>query len=267
MHTPFTVNSSGTKIVVEVQGDGPPVVFAHGLTGTRHSTQTQLAPLLERYSVVSFDQRGHGESMPLIEAAAYDVGLMAEDMARVLDALGIERAVIGGESMGSATAVEFALRYPERVSHLLLTAPAFGDEESSEKERFHKIADAIRSVGLKNFVAAARQTWTDDLHWPAPVVDYVGNSFLAHNAESIAMAIDEVMEWVPLHEIEALTQLTCPTCIIYWKDDALHPSGLAERLATVLPNVRLVEIPPLPFIFLNADQIGAIYQQFLDDVG
>lgn len=266
MHAPFTVNSSGTKIVVEVQGDGPPVVFAHGLTGTRHTTQAQLAPLCERYSVVSFDQRGHGDSMPLIEAAAYDVSLMAEDMASVLDALGIERAVIGGESMGSASAVVFALRYPERVSRLLLTAPAFGDEESTEKARFHKIAAAIREVGLKNFVAAAQQTWTNDFHWPANVVDTVSASFLAHNAESIAMAIDEVMEWVPLHDIDALAQLTVPTCIIYWKDDALHPSGLAERLAEILPNVRLVEIPSLPFIFEHADRIGAIYQEFLDDV-
>lgn len=92
--------------------------------------------------------------MPLIEAAAYDVGLMAEDMARVLDrARHRARAVIGGESMGSALAVEFALRYPERVGHLLLTAPAFGDEEQQRGSTSSKIAAAIRSVGLKNFVA------------------------------------------------------------------------------------------------------------------
>ena len=157
MHAPFTVNSNGARIVVEVQGEGPPLIFAHGLTGYRRTTQAQFATLLDRYMVVSFDQRGHGASSPLTEPGAYEVGLMAEDLAQVMNALSIERAIIGGESMGAATALEFALRYPERVSHLLLTAPAFGGEESTERERFIKIANTIRAVGLKEFVGAARQ--------------------------------------------------------------------------------------------------------------
>lgn len=267
MHAPFTVNCNGTRIVVETQGDGPPLVFAHGLTGTRHSTQAQFATLREHYTIVSFDQRGHGDSMPLTEAAAYDVTQMAEDMASVMDALEIESAIVGGESMGAATAVEFALRYPQRVRRLLLTAPAFGDDESTEKERFHNIASAIRTVGLKDFVSIARQTWTNTFAWSDQVCDTVAASFLAHKPESIATAIDTVMEWVPLHEMIEMRKIACPVCIIFWQEDALHPASLALRLAETLPDVCIVEIPPLPYIFEHSERIGQIFQEFLEDAG
>lgn len=253
--------------MVEVHGEGPPLVFAHGLTGYRRSTQAQFAPLFNRYTVVSFDQRGHGESTPLTEAAAYDVTLMAEDMARVMDSLCIERAVVGGESMGAATALEFALRYPERVSQLLLTAPAFGIESSTERERFNQIASTIRAVGLPNFVGAARQVWRNDFGWSEEVVATMQNSFLAHNAESLVAAITHVMDWRPLTDLKALRAVACPVCIIYWNDDALHPAALAQQFAAHLPNARLVEIPPLPDIFIEPQQVGRIYGAFLAEMG
>lgn len=263
MHAPFTVNSNGARIVVEVQGEGPPLIFAHGLTGHRRTTQAQLAPLVDRYTVISFDQRGHGESSPLTEPGAYEVSLMAEDMAQVMNALSIERAIVGGESMGSATALEFAMRYPERVSHLLLTAPAFGGEESTEQERFIRIANTIRSVGLKEFVEAARQVWTSDFGWSEEAATTLGNSFLAHNADSIAMAMDTVMAWAPITSLEKLRTVQCPVCMIYWNDDALHPAALAHQLVDYFPNARLVEIAPLPEIFVNPGRIGEIYGDFL----
>ena len=168
---------------------------------------------------------------------------MAEDMAQVMNALSIERAIVGGDSMGSATALEFAMRYPERVSHLLLTAPAFGGEESTEQERFIRIANTIRSVGLKEFVEAARQVWTSDFGWSEEAATTLGNSFLAHNADSIAMAMDTVMAWAPI--------------------TSLHPAALAHQLVDYFPNARLVEIAPLPEIFVNPGRIGEIYGDFL----
>ncbi len=263
MHAPFTVNSNGARIVVEVAGEGPPLLFAHGLTGYRRTPQAQFTPLLDQYTFVTFDQRGHGESTPLTDPAAYDVTLMAEDIAAVMNALSIERAIVGGESMGAATALEFALRYPERVSHLLLTAPALGVEENSEQERFNQIAETIRVVGLEEFVRAARQVWTSDFGWSDDVATMVESSFLAHNAASLVTAIDSVLAWTPLTDFEVLGSVNCPVCIIYWDEDALHPAALARAFAAHLPDARLVEIPALPYIFANPQRIGEIYGEFL----
>ena len=106
------VESDGLELAVESFGAGPPLVFAHGLTGTRNNTRDQFAPLADRYRIVIFDQRGHGDSTPVTDPALYDVHRMAYDMAAVMDALGIERAIVGGESMGAATALLFALKWP-----------------------------------------------------------------------------------------------------------------------------------------------------------
>lgn len=263
MHAPFVVNSNGTRIVVETFGEGPPLIFAHGLTGTRQSTQKQFAGISGRYTIITYDQRGHGESLPLTNPADYDLDEMAEDLRCVLDSLGIEQAVVGGESMGAATALAFALRYPERVEKLLLTAPAFGDRTSTETLRFKELASAIRRFGLQEVVSAARKKWSEELAWPADVVEEVGAAFLAHNAQSLATAIETVMDWVPLPDLDVLAALTCPVCVIYWPDDALHPADLTLRLAAKLPNVHLVEIPPLPYIFGNSQAIGRIFGEFL----
>jgi len=56
------VRSDGLEIAVETFGEEPPIVFAHGLTGTRHGIRDQLAPLADLYRVVIYDQRGHCDS-------------------------------------------------------------------------------------------------------------------------------------------------------------------------------------------------------------
>ena len=121
------IPTDGLELAVETFGDGPWLVFAHGLTGYRHGTRRQFAPLADRYRIVIYDQRGHGDSTPVTDPALYDLERMAGDMAAVMDALGIEQAIVGGESMGAATTLRFALRWPQRVRALLLTAPAFSD--------------------------------------------------------------------------------------------------------------------------------------------
>lgn len=263
MNTPFVVHSAGVELAVEMFGQGPPLLFAHGLTGNRQTTERQLAPLSDAYTVVVYDQRGHGDSSPLTDPAGYDWGQMAEDMGRVMEAAGVERAVVGGESMGAATALLFALRHPERVERLLLTAPAFGDRANSEIDRFRELAAVIRAVGLEKFVLLAGETWRRDFGWPEDVVSFLGGAFLSHDSRSLAAAIDSVIGWVPLPTLDVLERVACPTCIVYWENDPLHPADLALRMVEALPNARAVRIPPPPYIFSEPHSVGRIYQEFL----
>src|ERR1700674_5008374 len=96
------IPSDGLLLTVETFGTGAPIVFAHGLLGNRHVVRAELAPLASHYRIVTFDQRGHGDSSPVTDPALYQPARMAGDMAAVMDALGIERAIVGGESMGAA---------------------------------------------------------------------------------------------------------------------------------------------------------------------
>jgi pimeloyl-ACP methyl ester carboxylesterase len=255
---------TGAELAVESFGAGPALIFAHGLTGKRQGTKQQFLPLAPQYCVVVYDQRGHGDSTPVTDPAGYDPVTMAEDMGAVMDALGIARAIVGGESMGAATTLTFALRHPERVARLLLTAPAFGDQPNSEIKRFLDLADAIETYGMARFLEAAAVTWRNDFHWPSDVVALVGATFRSHDERSLVAALRGVIGWTPLPDLEVLRSLTAPACIITWNNDALHPADLTHRMAARLPGAYVVEFPPLPAIFQNPEAVGETYARFLD---
>lgn len=110
----------------EESGDGPAVVLLHGLTATRrYVVMGSRALQRSGHRVISYDARGHGRSTPADGPRGYGYELLAADLLAVLDAAGVQRALLAGVSMGSHTAVRFALDHPERVAALAIITPAF----------------------------------------------------------------------------------------------------------------------------------------------
>lgn len=262
----FFVLSDGLELAVESFGSGPPLIFAHGLTGSRRNTRDQFAPLADRYRIIAYDQRGHGDSTPVTDPALYDASRMASDMAAILDALDIRRAIVGGESMGTATALLFALKWPQRVKALLLTAPAFGDAPNPEREWIRDAGKLIASQGMKTWLEQSAEMQRNELGWPQAVIDYIAEIRRTHNPASIAVACQTVVDWVILPDLQALAALDFPTCIIAWPNDPLHPIGLARRMADVFPNARLELLPSLVHLFSQPAVFGEIYGRFLADI-
>src|SRR5437764_10020213 len=93
----FELNSGSTTLRGEHSGDGDPVVLLHGLTATRRYVVmgSRYLPSNGR-RIVPYDARGHGESDPAPEPAAYEYSDLAADLEAVLDGLGIERAALAG---------------------------------------------------------------------------------------------------------------------------------------------------------------------------
>jgi pimeloyl-ACP methyl ester carboxylesterase len=259
------IKSGDLDLTVEVFGQGKPIVYAHGLLGNRHASRNALAPLANDYRIVIYDQRGHCDSTPLTEASRYEASQMAGDMAAVMDALGIERAIVGGESMGAATALTFALANPQRIDALLLTAPAFGDRPNPDGQRIKDIGQAMRAMGMDAFLQAAAVRQREQLGWTPDVIAYVASQFGSHDTASIATAAQTVPDWIVFDDLSPLAQLTCPVFIIAWDGDPLHPFDLAQRMAAALPNARLAEMPGLPAIFVDPGSVGRRYREFLRD--
>ena len=115
----------GTTHVLDLPGptpDAPVVLLMHGIATTGSLTWfTVLADLAEHYRVVTFDQRWHGRG---IRSERFSLDDCADDAIAVLDALGIDRAVVVGYSMGGASAQVLWHRHPERVSGLVLCSTA-----------------------------------------------------------------------------------------------------------------------------------------------
>lgn len=260
------IRSNDVELVVETFGEGPAMVFAHGLSGTRHGVKAQLAPLADRYRIVVYDQRGHGDSTPVTDPACYEPRRMAEDMTSVLDALGIDRAVVGGESMGAATTLLFALAHPERVERLLITAPAFGDLPNPMGPRLKDLGESMSALGMEEALRRAAVRQRDELGWSPQAIEFTRSCFLAHDPVSIATALRTVVDWRILPDLSVVSTLAVPVCVIAWEADPLHPYELARRLVGLLPNASLEVIAPPPAVFLRPTVVGNIYRRFLEQL-
>ncbi len=154
------VTDDGVTLAGEESGAGPAIVLLHGLTATRRYV-VMGSRLLERSGlrVVAYDARGHGRSTPAPEPGAYGYDRLTRDLPAVLDALGIDRAILAGASMGAHTLVRFTLRHPERVAALALITPFLRSRRGHDRARMRSstwdtLAGGLRDGGVEGFLAA-----------------------------------------------------------------------------------------------------------------
>ncbi|MDO8632514.1 MAG: alpha/beta fold hydrolase, partial [Phycisphaerales bacterium] len=112
------LNAPSGKLYYEAAGDGPPVVLIHGGQMDLRIWDEQVALLSPNHRVIRYDVRGYGRS-----PAPQKVYANHEDLAAVLDQLGLHRATLVGLSLGGGIAIDFAISYPDRVEKLVAVAP------------------------------------------------------------------------------------------------------------------------------------------------
>jgi pimeloyl-ACP methyl ester carboxylesterase len=152
----FTVERDGVELSGEEAGEGIPVVLLHGLTATRRYV-VMGSRALERggHRVVGYDARGHGRSAPAGAPDDYGYETLAADLLAVLDARGIDSAVLAGASMGAHTIVRLALDHGDRIAGLVLITPAYTPEgEDRDLARWDALSDGLREGGVEGFVSA-----------------------------------------------------------------------------------------------------------------
>ena len=151
--------ANGVEIAYQVQGQGFPLVRAHGYTASQELWADQRDAFSRRYQLVTYDCRGHGLSEAPADPSQYSLDIFVEDQKALLDQLGTAEAYVGGLSMGGMIAMRFALKYPKMVRALLLldTAAGLSDTALSQWHAISEMAERIvRSEGVG---AAVRRIW------------------------------------------------------------------------------------------------------------
>ena len=147
-----TIDRDEVSIYYETHGSGPPLLLSHGYGATCRMWDGQIAAFAERWRVIVWDMRGHGESDDPRDPALYSQALTVGDMAAVLDACEVERAIVGGLSLGGVMSLAFHLAHPERVQALMLfdTGPGFRNPEARRQwnERAEARAHDLEAKGL-----------------------------------------------------------------------------------------------------------------------
>ena len=236
----------GVRIAGEASGEGSSIVLLHGLTATRRYV-VMGSRVLERsgHRVIAYDARGHGASSPPREPGAYGYDRLSDDLAAVLDALGVERAVLAGASMGAHTAVRFALSGPERVVGLGLITPSFDPCPPGEPDTFagwDAMARGLREGGVEGFLAAYDFSEVPPA-WGPTVEKVVRQRLAAHeHPEAVADALEVVPRSRPFQSMDELAGIGVPTVVVGSRDEAdpSHPLAIGERYAAAIPGARLV---------------------------
>jgi 3-oxoadipate enol-lactonase len=237
--TGYATASDGARIYYEHCGSGPAIVFVHGLGGNHAVWFQQVADFAVDHTVVTISQRGFAPSGG--DQTHYDVSLLVADLAAVMKAAGIDRAVLVGQSMGGWTALATALAHPEKVEALVL-ADTLGGIHDDE------IAAHMREVGRE-----AAQLRTD----PPPVGvhpaladsfsrDHRALGYLYQTLSSFGSPPpDAIVKQLGAARVlpATLAKLRVPTLFVVGSEDDLFPPKLVRKAAGYIEGARVREIP------------------------
>jgi 3-oxoadipate enol-lactonase len=230
----------GTEVAYDDAGRGAAVVLLHGFPFDRSMWREQAQALSGMCRVVAPDLRGQGET-PL-GGATLTMGEMAEDVAALLDELGVERVVLGGLSMGGYVAFEFLRRFPPRVRALVLadTRPQADTDEArrTREETAQKVLregmEPLTDSMLPKLLSAATREGKPD------VVERVRAMMLGTKPEGAAAALRAMA--VRRDQTDLLPSIDVPTLIVVGGEDTITPPSDAEAMAAKIDGARLVRI-------------------------
>ncbi len=229
----------------EQSGEGQAIVLLHGLTATRrYVVMGSRALQRSGHRVIAYDARGHGRSSEA-PGRAYGYEHLAEDLEAMLDASGLQSAVLAGASMGAHTAVRFALANPERVRALAIITPAFEPDRTltlAELNGWDRLATGLREGGVEGFIAAYD---LDDVPaaWHDTIETVLRQRLAAHeHPEAVAEALEVVPRSRPFEDLEELGSIAVPTIVVASRDEADpgHPLAVGERYAKAIPGAQLL---------------------------
>ena len=247
-----TVKIRDVSLYVEVTGHGDPVLLMHGGPGLDHISLTSFRDLADRHTVVFYDHRCNGRSTGAPLTSMTWQNLIA-DADALREELGFERWAVLGHSFGGHVALEYALRYPERVSQLVLMDTA-GDARWSQKNA----AKVLAGRGFSPKTVAVARRFYDGRIAPKDFVRAAFRLLPAYDHRfSLLRLAREMLEggWRMRTRPEALEfggqmmrgwsvmdrlgEIRVPTLVLAGRDDFLFPPESQALLAAGIPNARL----------------------------
>jgi pimeloyl-ACP methyl ester carboxylesterase len=242
------VELDGTPVKVIQLGEGPPLLLVHGLSGCWQNWLENIPYFARTHRVIALDLPGFGASpMP---AAQISIPGYARLLERLCETLRIDAAAVVGNSMGGYIAAELAICWPQRVERLILVSAA-----GISAEHLHN--DSVMAGGRVLAAIATRTAAQHELLARRPGLRRIALSFVVRHPELLSAPIaHELMQGagtpafrpalraIMTHRItERLSQIACPTLVVWGEDDHVIPVRDARRFGELIPNARVQILP------------------------
>lgn len=215
--------------------DGPedaPLLVLSTSIGTRHTMWDAQAPdLAERFRLLRYDQRGHGQSE--VPDGPYSIAELAEDLLGLLDELGIERAHFCGLSLGGMAGLWLGINAPERIDRLVLSSTAAYFPPAEEWTRRAKVTRS--SEGVAGLADGALERWfTPAFHERRPdEIDRFREMLITTPGEGYAGCCEAIRE---MDMREEMGSIQAPTLVIAGNDDPSTPPDWNREIAEAIPD-------------------------------
>ncbi|MBN2146271.1 MAG: alpha/beta hydrolase [Anaerolineales bacterium] len=225
----------------EQAGEGHPLVLIHGAFADARVWEAQWGYFSARRRVLRYDLRGHGRTGPS-SLAHYTMATFADDLAALLEALGIESPIICGLSMGGVVAQAFAARYPTRPKALILASTQVSASLTLSEKLLRYVLmprwlvlPAIRKVGVQRFTRfslwLARRLWGQQwLGGHQDIQQYIEQCMLQMESREFL----KLWEVIYSFDLLPLEQITCPTLVLNGEHES---KGALRHTAEILHRI------------------------------
>jgi len=257
----FTASKSGDRLAYAISGSGYPIVRApHWLTHLEADWQAAawrplLTDLSSVYTLVRFDQSGSGLSDPTLGSVSLDS--LVDELASVVDAVGLERFALLGMSQGAAVSIRYAARHPDRVSHLLLCGgyvrgTLTRTPDAKTRQMVNALCDIVRGGwAIEN--SAYRQIFTTQFFPGASREQIESFNRLEGLSSSPERAAQLIRAFSEIDASEDLKAVRCQTLVFHTRKDARIDFEEGRFIASGIDAARLVPLDGLNHMPLEGD--------------
>ena len=246
-------------------GHGPAIVFSHGLLMDHEMFAPQVAALRDRYRCIVWDERAHGQTAGNEPPAPFSYYDSANDLAALLDHLGIETAILAGMSQGGFLSLRCALTHPQRVRALILLDTQAGLENPDHMPSYEQMIETWATQGLPDEIANTiaciilGDGWSDAAEWQDKWRGWQAHNLIA--AFQTLASRDDITD--------QLSRIYQPSLVVHGDADMAIPMERAEQLADNLPNSELVVVPGGGHAanLTHPEPVNAAIESFLERLG
>lgn len=249
---------NGLNMYYEIHGTGEPLVVLHGAYMSIDLMGEVVSRLAETRQVIAVELQGHGRTADVDRPLRYEQ--MADDVAALMQAIGVEKADIFGYSMGGGTALQIAIRHPQMVGRLVVVSATYNS--AGWHPDLHELLKIITPEMFAGTPIEAEylRLAPDPENWPRLV-------------EKVIALDAEAQDW----PAETLQAITAPTLVVIGDSDSVRPEHAVDLFRqrgggvngdmTGLPNARLAILPGTTHIsvLMRLDWLIPMTVEFLDD--
>lgn len=236
------IRINGTLYHYRDIGEGPTLIFAHGLFANHEIFSAQFQALSKSYRCIVLDMPGHGLSE--YDPAGWKLDDLSRDIALMIEELSLGRVTFIGQSQGGMVGIRLAAYYPQRVSGLVLIGTSAKAEYPERLQNWHRQRETLLSgtEHARKELFKKIQGYINSGEWlrnnPGEAASEL-RIMLSHNPSGLALALDAAV--FERGDITALlAEISAPTLVVCGEQDIATPVELSQEIATLIPGARLL---------------------------